>query len=88
MLNACVEDARTSSSSGSNNGFKLVVDVLNGVRVRVDTALGRLRLGDERTAEAERQRLREATHSRRRFTIAAAKAWRVKSGRLWGLARH
>lgn len=67
VLYACVEDARASSSSSKNNeGIKQVVDVLNGVRVRVDTALSRLRLGDERTAEAERQRLRETTHPRRR----------------------
>lgn len=67
VLDACVEEARSSSSSGnSSEGLKQVVDILNGVRFRVDTAMSRLRLGDERTAEAERQRLREVTHSRRR----------------------
>ena len=69
VLDACVEDARSSSSSSnSREGLKQVVDILNGVRFRVDTAMSRLRLGDARTAEAERQRLRETTHCRRRGT--------------------
>ena len=69
VLDTCVEDARTSSSSSSTSeGFKQVVDILDGVHFRVDTAMSRLRLGDERTAEAERQHLRETTHSRRRGT--------------------